>query len=67
MEIMSGLIELKKASMRRRGPSQKNRFNKRGKKIAWMCAAIASKPAFRELIIPGGGGKPSVLVLSITN
>ena len=66
MDNMSAFTELNKASMRRRGPSQRNKFNKSGNKIAVMCVAIISKPALMELIIPGGGGRFSVFETFIT-
>ena len=65
-EITSVLTELNKASMRRRGPSHKNKFNKSGNKIAVMCVAMISKPALMELRMPGGGGRFSIFETFIT-
>ena len=62
----SDFIELNKASMRRRGPNQRNKFRRSGNKIAVICVATISKPDLMELIIPGGGGRFSILETFIT-
>jgi hypothetical protein len=36
-------------------------------RIAVICEAMVSKPALMELIMPGGGGRFSILDTSITN
>jgi hypothetical protein len=60
------LVELNKASMRRRGPNHRNKFRRSGNKIAVICVATISKPDLMELIIPGGGGRFSILETFIT-